>query len=143
MNQSTKIMFLIGLIFNILEIVALVVGIFVCAIATGASEQIYQELVNRGVEYFKNSQEVLNFCVSGVVACVFALMLSVAILVIAMLSQKRQRENSKGKALPITLIVLCALNLSHVFYIVAGILCLVENSQSTSPAPVKTEDKKE
>ena len=127
MNQSTKIMFLIGLICNILEIVALVVCIFFCAIAVGASDQIYQKCVEQGVTQFDSVEAVTSFFTTGVAACSFGLLFSIAVLVVSRLAKKAQEENRANKGYPITMIVLGALD--NVFYLVAGILSLIENTQ--------------
>ncbi len=127
MNQSTKIMFLIGLICNILEIVVLIVGIFFCAIAVGASDQIYQKCVEQGVTQFDSAEAVSSFFTTGVAACSFGLLFSIAVLVVSRLAKKAQEENRANKGYPITMIVLGALD--NVFYLVAGILSLIENTQ--------------
>ena len=138
MNKSTKIMFLIGLICNVLEIVALIVGIIALSIAVGASEQIYNELIAEGDTQFSSPEQVQAFCVSGVVSCVFGLLISIAILICSRFAKKAQEKQTSPRAWPIVMIVLGALN--NIFYMVAGILCLVENTQQPQQQPTKIEE---
>ena len=139
MNKSTKIMFLIGLICNILEIITLVVGIFALAIAVGASDEIFARLPASVQDQFQNAAGFKQWCVTGCVSCVFAVLISVAVLVLSRYAKKAQEKGNTTIVWPILMIVLGALN--NIFYLVAGILCLVENNQKQQPAqaPAQTQ----
>lgn len=130
MNKSTKIMFLIGLIVNILEIIALIVGIIACSIAVGASDQIYQALIDAGYTQY-TAEGVKSTFTFGAVSCVFGLMLSVVVLILAIFAKKSQEQGKHSTAWPIVMIVFGVFD--NLFYMIAGILCLVENTQ-TVPA---------
>lgn len=138
MNQSTRIMFLIGLICNILEIICLVVGIVGLAIAVGDSAAIFDRLPADVQAQFVDAETFKKYLATGCAGCVLGLLISIAVLICARLANKAQEKGTNPKAWPIVIIVLGALN--NIFYLVAGILCLVENTQ---PAPAKAKNKEE
>ena len=135
MNQSTKIMFLIGLICNILEIIVCIFGIFALAIAVGDSSEIFANLPADLQAQFADVKAFEAWLVSGCVGCVFGLLISIAVLICSRLAKKAQEKGTSPKAWPIVMVVLGALN--NIFYLVAGVLCLVENMQQPQPAKVE------
>lgn len=145
MNQSTKIMFLIGFIFNVIEITALMVLFIACCMFVGMSDEIY---VNLTVDWFNTPEEFTTFLTTGAVSCSFGVVISAAVLVCAVLAYKAQDKQPASKIWPIVMIVLGALN--NILYLVAGVLSLIENQQlecqcasqkaaTANNAPVKNE----
>ncbi len=137
MNQSTRIMFLIGMIFNVLEITALLVGFIGLCMAVGVSDDLYLEVCEK-VNWFASPEVFTQFLTEGAVSCAFGVVISAAVFVCAILAQKSQEKNRKSKVWPIVMIVLGALN--NVIYLIAGILCLIENQEQYAPRQAVSEN---
>lgn len=143
MSKANRIMYLIGLIFNVLEIVTLLVGAFALALAIGASDELFSKLPEDIKTQFADAAAFKSWLITGCVACVFGLLISVTILVLSRVSKKAQETGVHAKGWSIVILILGVFN--NLFYFVAGILGLVEQPEAkpqeaiAQETPVKQE----
>lgn len=135
MSKANRIMYLIGLIFNVLEIVTLLVGTFALALAIGASDELFSKLPEDVKAKFADVAAFKAWLTTGCVSCVFGMLISIAVLVISRIAKKAQETGVHAKGWSIVILILGVFN--NLFYFVAGILGLVEQPEA-KPQPQET-----
>ena len=139
MSKANRIMYLIGLIFNVLEIVTLLVGAFALALAIGASDELFSKLPEDIKTQFADAAAFKSWLITGCVACIFGLLISVTILVLSRVSKKAQETGVHAKGWSIVILILGVFN--NLFYFVAGILGLVEQPEAKPQEAIAQETK--
>ena len=122
MQKTAGIFYTIGKVFNIIEIVFIVLMALVAAYGVANSEQLYQELINQGVTDIASAAELATLCTTLLVSMIVALVLSVLILVFG---TKAKKALGNGDKKPQIIVLVFAILAGGIFYLIASIMGLV------------------
>lgn len=123
MKKASKTMYLIGRIFNVIEIVLCVIFIIVGA------------LLAAKVFPTESEEEAVALMASGITLIVFfAIILILSVVVLIMLNKAYKGLDTVEKKPHIVMIVLGAIS-TNAFLILGGIFALVASSQANNQAP--------
>ena len=138
MKEASRILYIIGRVFNIISLVCQALGIVGGFYAAGNSTWLYNELVAAGVENVPPVQEIYQASVSVVFGCVIGLGIAIAIHILVSKAIKAVEENKPNKKLHIAMIVLGAMD--NLFCLLGGVFALsaIKNiSQTQEPEQQK------
>ena len=122
MENSTKLMYKIGKIFAIIEIVFGVLIEFVCFYGIAEKEKIFQELVNQGYTQFSSAEEVAALFIALAIGLIVALVLTILLIYFG---NKATKAIGNGEMKPQVLVLVFSILAGQVFYFVGAILGMI------------------
>lgn len=123
MKEASKVLYVVGKVFNIIAIVAQALGILGGYYASTNSQILYDKLVEAGVSEIPVPEGIKHAGFVVLSSCIFGLALAIVMIVFATKAKKAVDENRKANKLHITMIVLGAFE--NIFYLLAGIFGIV------------------
>jgi uncharacterized protein YacL len=137
MKNASRVMYIIGRIFNIIELVVLVLGV-----AAGIVMAVMPDLVVRAAQFYNIEMldtlpEVQKAATECILSCIAGFVISLIVFIFATKSFKALKNDKPSQKLHITMIVFGAFN--SIFYLLAGIFGVVAMNQ-TQPTTITEEN---
>ena len=127
MKKASGIMYTIGKVINIIEIVCNAILVLFGALIIANKEDLFAELIKDPANNITSVSQVnsigLTLLIAGIVACV----ISIVILILAIKAKKAISQNKKGITPHIVMIVVGVFG--DIFYLLGGIFGLVATTQ--------------
>ena len=126
MKSTSKILYRIGQVFNIISILLLAFFIFAFAYGMANSESVYEEIAKQGsVEY--TVDEFHKFCTVGLITVIIAAVIDIVVFIIAHKAIKALDKPGVQLGYHVTMIVIGILG-GDLFYLIGAIVGLVAES---------------
>lgn len=132
MKKAAKIMYTIGKIFNIIEIVCLILAAGLMIVGITCSDQIFQIMQEHNVKGFDTAAQVQTSCIEGLVASVICLLISIAVLILAVKARKSIDNKSTSIAPHVIMIVIGVFG--DIFYLLGGVFGLIAKNNDEQRA---------
>ena len=141
MKKASKVMYIVAIVLNCLNFFV-ILGMFAGAYIMKRYPSEVANVANRyGIEELNTAAKVLHWVTPVIIAAAVALALSIVLLVFGLRALKRLDNNEKNSTPHIITLVLGAVG-GDLFYLVAGILGIVNASQVKKQTP-PVEEKQE
>lgn len=105
MKKASSIMYLLGRIFEIFEIVASAFMVFVGIVAATRSEEVYQNIIEAGTTDITGPAQVKQVGISLLVGAVVAIVVGVVVLTLLAYAKRAVEEGKPAKKLHVAMIV--------------------------------------
>ena len=135
MKKASRIMYILGIVFNIFSIVANFCAIFLGYYVSTNALFVHNKMAEYGFSPLPTVEELRNMGTTVLSTCIFALALAIVMIVFAVKAKKAIEENKLSKKLNITMIVFGALD--NLFYLLGGIFGLVAEDKPQQQEPPK------
>jgi len=142
MKKTSSIMYLLGRIFEILEIVVSVFGIFIGFVAATRSEEIYQKIVESGASTdITGPAQVKEVGLGMLVTCILAIVIGIVVLTLLARAKNAVEEGKPARKLHIAMIVfgLC----TNLFILLGGAFALGASEAVQANPPEEPEQPKQ
>ena len=140
MKKASSVMYLLGRIFEILEIIFSAFGAFIGFVAAQNSELVYQKIVESGANTdITSAAQVKEVGIGMIISCAIAIVLGVVVLTLLARAKFAVEESKPAKKLHISLIVLGVF--TNLFILLGGAFALGagEVAQAQQPEQPKEE----
>lgn len=132
MKKAAKIMYTIGKIFNIIAIVGTAIAIVAAIFGIIYYEQLFQFIQEESIKGFNTAAEVRTACIDGLIGACIGLLISIAILVIAVKARKAIDNKNATMTPHVLMIVIGAFG--DIFYLLGGVFGLIAKNNDEQQA---------
>lgn len=127
MKEASKIMYLIGTIFNVISIVFELLMLVLGIVATAFYKEIYEQ---QSLPKAYTESQIKSAGLGLIIGCAIALIISIVVLILALRARKKLNNNATDTIPHIVMIVIGAFG--DIFYLLGGIFGLVAETSNTT-----------
>lgn len=119
MKNASKIMYTIGKVINVIEIVFAVLFILLSVLIISQPNAIAEEAIKQGATALDTPQKAQSCGIVMLVGAIIALIVSIVIFILATRAVKRLKENDKGTTPHVIMLVIGVFG--DIFYFLGGL----------------------
>lgn len=132
MKKASSVMYTIGNVFNIIEVVVYAILIVVMVVGMGHLGEILQKLQEQGITDITTEEQLKALMLLLVGLSIFAIVVKAIILVVVCYAKKALRTDQRSFGIHIAVLVLSIL-CGGLFYLLGSIFGLVATNQIKQP----------